>query len=115
MAIEIIKQGVELNGSRIWNMQVNIYTKSQQVIRSNNCFAFMFTNLGDTIAFVNGIVVFPSPTPATALGDARSLTGHILDLYKGNLTLAFAVPLGANPKVEIIQLFYEDQIIKDKK
>lgn len=107
-----IVQDAKVADHRIWNQVVGVYVESEQVTRVENCFAYMFTNLGDTIAFVNGIVIFPSATPLTALGDSRSMSGHLLDLYKGNLTLAFAAPVGANPKVEIIQLFYAEQTIR---
>lgn len=89
-----------------YNMTVAIYTTSQSVIVVPNCFAFMFTNIGDTIARVNGMVIFPNTNPATGLGDSRSISGHLLDLYLGNITLSFATPLGAAPTVEIVQLFY---------
>ncbi len=73
----------------------------------------MFTNIGDTIARVNGIVIFPSATPLTALGDSRSVGGHLMDLYMGNITLAFNTPVGATPLVEVIQLFYVSTFKKE--
>ena len=94
-------------------MSVDIYTQSTQVTVINNCFAFMFTNLGDVAATVNGMVIFPSATPATVLGDSRAVSGHLMDLFKGNITLAIT-PGGANPRVEIVQLFYVDDYTKPK-
>jgi hypothetical protein len=91
--------------ARAYNMATNLYTQAQQIIVVENCFAFMFTNLGDTIARVNGMVIFPSSTPASQLGDSRTVSAHVLDLYKGNITLSFN-PGGLNPLVEIVQLFY---------
>ncbi len=92
---------------RMYNHSVNIYNKSENVLVVKGCFAYMFTNIGDVIARVNGMVIFPSSTPATSLGDSRSVSGHLLDIYKGNMTLAFdANTLGVNPQVEIVQLFY---------
>lgn len=90
-------------------MTVDVYTNSRSIIVVPNCFAFMFTNIGDTIARVNGMVVFPNANPATGLGDSRSISGHLLDLYKGNMTLSFEQPLGATPAIEIVQLFYHPQ------
>lgn len=92
--------------ARGYNMSVVLYGSSQSIPVVPNCFAFMFTNIGDTIARINGMVVFPNFNPATGLGDSRSISGHLLDLYKGNITLSFGVPLGANPLVEVVQLFY---------
>jgi hypothetical protein len=105
---DIIKQGVPLAGSRKWNFDVTIQRKSAQVIRTNNCFAIMFTNVGDTIAFLNGIIVYPGVV-GTSLGDSRALSGHVLDMFVGLLNVAFQAPVNANPALEIIQLFYEDE------
>lgn len=86
-------------------MSVAVYSNAQQIPVVENCFAFMFTNLGDSIAWINGMVIFPSSTPATALGDSRSVSGHLMDLYKGNITLAIQGG-GAAPLVEVVQLYY---------
>jgi hypothetical protein len=91
---------------RAYNMALSLVSTAGRVPLVENCFAIMFTNLGDTIATVNGMIIFPSLTPATSLGDSRSLSGHLMDLYKGNLNLAFQQPLGVAPLVEIVQLFY---------
>lgn len=86
-------------------MSVAVYSNAQQIPVVENCFAFMFTNLGDSIAWINGMVIFPSSTPATALGDSRSVSGHLMDLYKGNITLAIQAG-GVAPLVEVVQLYY---------
>jgi hypothetical protein len=109
--LQVIKQEVDLRGSRVWNQSVVVYTKSTLVVRNDNCFAYMFTNLGDTIAYVNGMIIYPSTTPATALGDSRAISGHLLDLYKGDLNLVFKTPLGGAPAVEIVQLFYSETTV----
>jgi hypothetical protein len=95
---------------RMWNFTVVKYSQSGQIDVTPGCFAFMFTNIGDVIARVNDMVIFPSATPATALGDSRSLSGHVLDFFKGNIALAFEVPTaGITPNVEIVQLFYVEK------
>jgi hypothetical protein len=94
--------------TRIFNIDVQVYAESQTITVTRGCFAFMFTNIGDTTARVNGMVVFPSSTPAAALGDSRTIAGHELDLYMGNIDLSFDVPAGANPLIEVVQLFYID-------
>lgn len=92
---------------RRWNMSVNLYNQSQQVVRVDNCFGFMFTNVGDVIAAVNGMRIFPNANPATGLGDSRGVSGHWLDLYAGIINLSFQNPtLGVAPLVEIVQFFY---------
>lgn len=89
-----------------FNMSVIPYSEATRIPIVENCFAFMFTNIGDTIANINGMIIHPSATPLTALGDSRSISGHKLDIFKGNIILGFALPLGANPLVEVVQLFY---------
>lgn len=96
---------------RGWNKSVLTYNEATRVSIMANCFAIMFTNVGDTTAFLDGMVIFPSVTPLTALGDSRTISGHILDVYVGSaMALAFAQPLGANPSVEIVQLFYTTEV-----
>ena len=96
-----------LHISRRYNMIAQVYTVPLQVPVSKGCFAFMFTNVGDTVATVNGLVVFPSATPTTSLGDSRTIAAHENEIYTGNITLAFLPTVGAtDPKVEVTQLFY---------
>lgn len=95
-------------GDRVYNIAVQQLNRSQQIIVQNGCAGFMFTNIGDTRANVNGMTINPSVAPATILGDSRSIALHKNDIFKGNLTLTFEAPLGAAPLVEIIQLFYAD-------
>lgn len=94
------------NKGRQYNISVEIVTEAKEVTRVRNCNGIMFTNVGDTIAFVNGMVIFPSATPTTDLGDSRSIGGNEGELYTGNITLVFAQPLGVTPRVEIVQKFY---------
>lgn len=97
----------ELRG-RAYNMSVQVYNENTYITVQRGCFAFMFTNLGDTTATVKGMVIFPSTTPATALGDSRSISGHKLDIYTGTMDLSFRQPVGASPLVEVVQLYYID-------
>lgn len=93
---------------RPFDMTVQVYNANSYITVAPNCFAFMFTNVGDTIATVKGMVIFPSATPTTALGDSRSISGHKLDVYTGNMDLSFRPPLGTTPAVEVVQLYYVD-------
>lgn len=93
--------------TRMYNMDVQTYNQSQTIAVTKGCFAFMFTNIGDTIARVSGMVIFPNASPATALGDSRTISGHELDLFVGNIDLSFQSG-GAAPLVEVVQLFYID-------
>jgi hypothetical protein len=94
--------------ARVYNMSVQTYTTSANVLVESNCFSFMFTNLGDTIARVNGMIIYPPATPGAQLGDSRSISAHVLDLFKGNITIAFD-PGGTAPLVEVVQLYYAEQ------
>lgn len=89
-----------------YNMTVQVYSQNAYITVAKNCFAFMFTNVGDTIATVQGMVVFPSTTPATALGDSRTIAAHELEVYTGDMNLSFRAPVGAAPAVEVVQLYY---------
>lgn len=101
-----LRQLVDNSDYRAYNMSVLEYDESAKITIVPDCFALMFTNIGDTIARVNGMVIFPSSTPATSLGDSRSISGHKMDLFKGDIVLSFQTPVGASPRVEIVQLFY---------
>jgi len=105
-SLQILRQMANRFAKRIYNMDVQVYSANMYVPPAQNLFAFMFTNVGDTTATVNGMRVFPSATPLTALGDSRTIAGHEGDIYKGNITLSFAAPVGALPQIEIVQLFY---------
>lgn len=89
-----------------YNIAIGTYNTSQFIDVVENCNGFTFTNIGDTIAEVNGQVIFPSATPLTALGDSRSIGGNEGEIYKGNMRLLFRTPLGAAPLVEIVQKLY---------
>ena len=108
--IRTLKEGfiqiINRKAKRSYNMTVQLYSTNQYIPVAKGCFAFMFTNVGDTIATVNGMVIFPSATPATAIGDSRQITGHEGDVYTGNITLGFLAPVLVTPSVEIVQLFY---------
>jgi len=93
-----------------YNVQVNNYVKSQYIPVAKNCNGFTVTNIGDTALTINDIILFPSATPATVLGDSVSIGGNEGEIYTGNLKLSFLVPVGAAPNVQIIQKYYlEDQ------
>ncbi len=92
---------------RVFNMDVQFYTTAKSITVQRGCTSFMFTNVGDVVASVNGMVIFPSLTPLTSLGDSRTVSAHLLDTYSGNIVLQFATPTtGVNPRVEIVQIFY---------
>lgn len=101
-----INEALEKYSRRPYNMTVQVYTANQYVPVARDCFAFMFTNVGDTAATVNGMVIFPSATPLTALGDSRTISGHEQEIYTGNITLSFRAVVGPAPGVEIVQLYY---------
>jgi hypothetical protein len=89
-----------------YNISALTYNQSGFITVIQNCNGFTFTNLGDTIAEVNGMVIFPSATPLTDIGDSRSVGGNQNEVYTGNIKLSFRLPLGATPLVEIAQKFF---------
>lgn len=88
----------------LYNISVLTYNLPQMVDVVENCNGFSCTNLGDTIAEVNGIQLLPG-VPGTSRGDSVTVGGNLGEIYKGNIRLVFAVG-GATPLVEIIQKFY---------
>lgn len=89
------------------NISVQVYNAPQQITVQPKCKAIMLTNVGDTIARVNGMVLFPSATPATDAGDSRTIGGDENEIFMGLvLRLAFDIPGGAAPALEVVQLFY---------
>lgn len=91
-----------------YNTVTLVYTRSGFIDVVNNCNAFTFVNVGDTIANVNGMIIYPG-TVGTNLGDARQIGGNEGEVYIGTIKLAFDFPGGANPAVEITQKFYIDE------
>ena len=90
----------------IWNISVETITQAKSVIVNKGCNSFTVTNLGDTIVTINQVRLFPSLTPLTAVGDSVSFGGNLGEIYKGNIDIAFVLPLGVLPIVEIVQKFY---------
>ena len=89
-----------------YNYQVNVYTQTQRVEVVQSCNSITITNIGDTIATVDGMILYPG-TPGTSLGDSRTIGGNQAEiLHKKEIVLQFDVPVGASPKIEIIQKFY---------
>lgn len=103
--IEKMSMGLDY---RPYDMTVQVYSDNTYISVAKGCFAFMFTNVGDTPATVKGMIIFPSATPATRLGDSRTIAGHKLDVYKGTMDLSFRPPIGTAQAVEIVQLYYVD-------
>jgi len=98
----------ELTVGRPYDMTVQVYSTNMYIPVVRKCFAFMFTNVGDTPATVKGMIIFPSATPLTALGDSRTIAAHKLDVYTGTMDLSFRPPIGVQQAVEIVQLYYVD-------
>lgn len=92
-----------------WNEATNNYQTGQFISKERTCFAFSATNIGDTIADVNGHRLFPSATPLTVVGDSISISAPAGQIYKGQIKLQFVAPIGVAPNVEITQLFYTDE------
>jgi len=90
-----------------WNIVVNRYSESKQLIVEKGCNSITITNLGDVIVRFNNLTLFPSATPATVAGDSISLGGNLGEIYTGDMNLQFVLPTaGTAPLVEIIQKFY---------
>src|SRR5688572_25050440 len=89
----IQKMDAQLEGQP-YDIMVQVYSQNTYIPVAAKCFAFMFTNVGDTPATIKGMIVYPSATPTTALGDSRTISGHKLDIYAGTMDLSFRPPIG---------------------
>jgi hypothetical protein len=87
-----------------YNISVLTYARGQSIIVNKKCNGYQFTNLGGAPCSVNGMIVFPSTTPGTVLGDSRSVGGNEGEIYVGNIEIKFLA--GPNPLIEIVQKFY---------
>lgn len=88
------------------NFSTTVFTKSGNITREKNCTGFVATVIGDTNAKVNGKILFASATPLTEQGDSFTFGTEEDDIFVGTINIAFSVPLGANPQIEIVQRFY---------
>ena len=97
---------------RRYNIDVLRYAASVDIQRPKLVNGFTVTNLGDTPFLINGKILFPSATPATAQGDSMSFGGNEGEIYIGKMTLAFIAPIGAQPICEVVYKTYleEDQL-----
>lgn len=95
---------------RPFNMATINVVQSGDCVKQKNTFAFMFTNVGDTIADVNGMIVNPGQVVlgVRQLGDSRTVGAADNKIYTGKITVRFHAPLGSDPNVEVVQLFYTD-------
>lgn len=93
--------------ARYFNMSCITYNNSRNVVLEQTVYAWMVTNIGDSVIVVNGKKLFPSATPTTSAGDALVIGAHVLDFYRGTLTIAVAVGTAA-PSYEVTQLFYAE-------
>lgn len=93
--------------SNKYDFQVNTYQTTQRVEVTRNCNGITFTNIGDTIVTVEGMVLYPG-TVGTILGDSRTIGGNEGEiLHKKQIVVTFNTG-GANPNIEIIQKYYVD-------
>ena len=81
------------------------YSEAQKVVVEKNCIAIIATQLGDTIAQINGITLFPSLTPNLTAGDSITIADPQGRIYKGKCQIQFASPAGVNPLIELVQVF----------
>lgn len=94
---------------RKYNTQTNVYSISGTIPKAKLCNGFLATNIGDTVVTINKKILFPSATPATAQGDAISFGGNEGEIFAGDIDVSFRTPLGAIPRIEIVQKFYVDK------
>lgn len=93
---------------QIYNIAISEITKPGQVIVMDNCNGFTFVNDGQTIAYVNGMPLYPgNPAPAPPpnfLGDAWEIGGNEGEEYKGLINVRFDGV--GNDKLIVVQKNY---------
>jgi len=91
---------------RLYEFQCSTYVQAGNIPRAVNCYAVTATNVGDTIAYVQGMIIYPATTQP-GIGNSRQWSGFQNDLYMGNIIITFDTSGGGtNPAVEITQFFY---------
>jgi len=89
----------------IFDFVPQILQKSDWYNVEELCNGFTVTNIGDTIVKVNEQIFYPG-VPGVSLGDSRTYGGNEMEIYKGIIKVAFQIPIGANPQIELIQKVY---------
>lgn len=91
---------------RPWNFAVDQINTSQILTYLPGTTGFLFTNTGVVSVRINGKILFPSATPATAPGDSVAIAAHKNDVFKGIIKIVFTA--GAGPSLEVLQVYYMD-------
>lgn len=101
-------QSADSKGRPKYNWAVkNIYAASA-IVRDPGTFAIGFVNLGDSIATVNGKVLFPG-TVGAIQGDAFTIGINMEDFeFSGIVNVAFSGGSGVLNNLEVTTLFYNE-------
>lgn len=99
------RQILEVSGRRYYTQLVNFYSEAKSVPIAKDCTKYFVTNVGDTNATINQIPLYPG-VPGTSLGDSVAIGANELDIYSGNLDISFTTPVGAAPRIMIVQIVY---------
>ena len=90
-----------------YNVIVQIYSTETEVEVTRLCNAVTIRNVGDTIGYINGIVLLPSPGAGLS-GESVSFGGNEGEIYQGRLSIIFGAPV-LNPLLEVTQKYYLDE------
>lgn len=96
---------LEVSGRRYYTNLVNFYSEAKSIPIAKDCTRYFATNVGDTPCTINQILLYPG-VPGTSLGDSVAISANELDIYSGNLDISFAQPIGAVPRIMIVQIVY---------
>lgn len=87
-----------------YNELVQVYQKNISVPINEYCNGFTVVNMGNTTVTINNKWILYPGTPGTNNGEGKSVGGNFLELYKGELDIAFGV--GNDPRVIVSQKIY---------
>jgi hypothetical protein len=79
-------------------------TSSPQIKPMPGCMGYMATNIGDGIVHVNDKILYPGVV-GTNVGESVIIGGYYGYEFKGMIRLVFDQPVGAQPQIELTQLF----------
>jgi len=88
-----------------FNVFGQIYTFDTYLKVDQMCNAVTFINRGDSVVYVNGVPLAPSPLGPGFAGESIAFSGNEGEIYRGDIEVRF-VPGGTSDQVVVLQKFY---------
>ena len=88
-----------------FNIYGQLYTSDQYLKVDQYCNGVTFINRGDSVVYVNGVPLAPSPLGPGFAGESIAFSGNEGEVYRGDIELRFAAG-GTSNQVAVLQKFY---------